>query len=61
LPEDVFEYGPESRIGVLSGQQGNDQDRLFPLGVKPERRFQVLSVLVQDVKRGDPVAVLAEI
>jgi hypothetical protein len=48
-----LKYGQIVRIGILTGKQWDNQDRLFPLGMEPELGSQVFSILPEYMKRGD--------
>jgi len=62
LLQDVLENGKVGLVGVLARQEGNDQDRLLPLGVETELVFQVLAILfAKDMKGGDPAMGLTEV
>jgi len=48
-------------VGILTGQQRDNQNRLSPLGVESKLGLQVLPVLAEDVKRGYLTAILRKI
>ena len=53
-----LKYWKIGRIRIFTGKQRDNQNRLFPLGMKPELGLQVLPVLSEDVKRGYLTVVL---
>jgi hypothetical protein len=61
LSEEILEDGKICRISVFRGKGGDNQDRLFPLGVEPELGLQMLSVLPENVKSRYLTAVLREV
>ena len=61
LPQDILKDGEIIFVRVLAGKQWNNQNRLFPLGMEPELRSQMLPVLLEYVECGQLNAILGEI
>ena len=61
MPQYVFKYGEILRIRIFTGQKGNNEDSLFPLGVEPELVSQVPPILFQDMEGSDLALTLGKI